>query len=89
MLTAAAMVCAVPSMAAVGVDDRLLDDVLEPLPDFFFLFLSPSLNKKERRNEIRILTSSETLSWLIWIFFCCDKPNARIYMLGITLVLLF
>ena len=52
MLTAAAMVCAVPSMAAVGVDDRLLDDVLEPLPDFFFLFLSPSLNKKERRNEI-------------------------------------
>ena len=35
------MVLAAPSTAVVGVDDRLLDDVLEPLPDFFFLFLSP------------------------------------------------
>lgn len=42
LLTAAAIVFAALSIAAVGVDERLLDDVLEPLPDFFFLFLSPS-----------------------------------------------
>lgn len=42
LLTAAAIVFAAPSTLAVGVDERLLDDVLEPLPDFFFLFLSPS-----------------------------------------------
>jgi len=41
LLAAAAMMFAVPSILAVGVDDRLLDDVLDPLADFFFLFLSP------------------------------------------------
>ena len=57
-------------MAAVGVDDRLLDDVLEPLPDFFFLFLSPSLNKKERRNEI---TTENSMDWDKNTRFFCNS----------------
>ena len=35
------MVLAAPSVAIVGVDERLFDEVLEPLPDLFFFFLSP------------------------------------------------
>ena len=35
------MVLAAPSVAIVGVDERLFEEVLEPLPDFFFFFLSP------------------------------------------------
>ena len=34
------MVLAAPSVAIVGVDERLFEEVLEPLPDFFFFFLS-------------------------------------------------
>ena len=40
-VAAAAMVLAAPSVAIVGVDERLFEEVLEPLPDFFFFFLSP------------------------------------------------
>ena len=42
LAAAATMLLAVPSRRAVGVEQRLLDDVLEPLlPDFPFFFLAP------------------------------------------------
>ena len=41
VVAAVAMVLTAPSVAIVGVDERLFEEVLEPLPDFFFFFLSP------------------------------------------------
>ena len=41
VVAAVAMVLTAPSVATVGVDERLFEEVLEPLPDFFFFFLSP------------------------------------------------
>ena len=49
-VAAAAMVLAAPSVAIVGVDERLFEEVLEPLPDFFFFFLSPL--QKQNKFEI-------------------------------------
>ena len=40
-VAAAAMVLAALSVEIVGVDERPFEEVLEPLPDLFFLFLSP------------------------------------------------
>ena len=37
-VAAAAMVLAAPSVEIVGDDERLFEEVLEPLPDFFFFF---------------------------------------------------
>ena len=41
VVAAVAMVLTAPSVAIVGVDERLFEEALEPLPDFFFFFLSP------------------------------------------------
>ena len=56
-VAAAAMVLAAPSVAIVGVDEPLLEEVLEPLPDFFFLFLSPL----QTQNIFQIIYKENTL----------------------------
>ena len=54
------MVLAAPSVAIVGVDERLFEEVLEPLPDFLFFVLLPlqTQNKFEiiyERNTLKII----------------------------------
>ena len=51
------MVLAAPSVAIVRVDEPLLEEVLEPLPDFFFLFLSPL----QTQNIFQIIYKENTL----------------------------
>ena len=51
------MVLAAPSVAIVGVDERLFEEVLEPLPDFFFFFLSPV----QTQNAFEIISEQNTL----------------------------
>ena len=59
-VAAAAMVLAAPSVAIVGVDERLFDEVLESLPDFFLFFLSPlqtqdKVQIKYEQNTLKII----------------------------------
>ena len=56
-IAAAAMVLAAPSVAIVGVDERLFEEVLEPLPDLFFFFLSPL----QTQNTFEIIYEQNTL----------------------------
>ena len=56
-VAAAAMVLAAPSVAIVGVDERLFDEVLEPLPDFFLFFFSPL----QTQNTFEITYEQNTL----------------------------
>ena len=56
-IAAAAMVLAAPSVAIVGVDERLFEEVLEPLPDLFFFFLSPL----QRQSTFEIIYEQNTL----------------------------
>ena len=51
------MVLAAPSVAIVGVDKRLFEEVLEPLPDLFFFFLSPL----QTQNTVEIIYEQNTL----------------------------
>ena len=56
-VAAAAIVLAAPSVAIVGVDERLFEEVLDPLPDFFFFFLSPL----QTQNIFEIIYEQNTL----------------------------
>ena len=57
VVAAVAMVLAAPSVVIVGVDERLFEEVLEPLPDFFFFFLSPL----QKQNTFEIIYEQNTL----------------------------
>ena len=54
---AAAMALAALSVTIVGADERLFEEVLEPLPDFFFFLLSPL----QTQNKIEIIYDQNTL----------------------------
>ena len=51
------MVLAAPSVAIVGVDERLFEEVLEPLPDFLFFVLLPL----QIQNKFEIIYERNTL----------------------------
>ena len=51
------MVLAAPSVAIVRDDERLFDEVLESLPDFFLFFLSPL----QTQNKVEIKYEQNTL----------------------------
>ena len=61
------MVLAAPSVAIVGVDERLFEEILEPLPDFFFFFLSAL----QTQNTFEIIYEQNTLKTInICSAFC-------------------
>ena len=56
VVAAVSMALAAPSVAIVGVDERLFEEVLEPLPDFFLFFLSPL----QKQNTFEIIYEQNT-----------------------------